>query len=254
MGVEEESANEAANTDKIPNYLSLIAGSTVGISSACDPSTCGVSYNSIANLLDAKGLSWKEYEESMPTSCDMSSSGNYVTKHNPFVFFTYVTKNAIYCDSHVVPLSPNLNEDLSANTLPAYSFITPNACNDGDKNCGEGTQHELNYTDKWLAGFLPTLINSPEFNSTVIFITFDQGCTGSGSVCSAGFGSGTYKVSGGQTYTAVIGPKSLVNDTSSINQKFSHYSTLATIEKIFALGNLNQNDTLAKNPANHLSV
>ena len=147
----------AVRHSSLPNYLTLIAGSTVGISSACDPSTCGVSYNSIANLLDFKGLSWKTYQESMPTPCDMSNSGNYVTKHNPFIFFKYITSNTTYCDAHVVPLSPNLNNDLASNTLPAYSFITPNACNDGDNNCGEGTAYELNYTDKWLAGFFASV-------------------------------------------------------------------------------------------------
>jgi phosphatidylinositol-3-phosphatase len=50
----------------LPNYFSLIAGSTFGRSSDCEPSACSESGRSIVDLLNQLGFSWKEYAESMP--------------------------------------------------------------------------------------------------------------------------------------------------------------------------------------------
>ncbi len=126
---------------------------------------------SIADQLAEAGLSWKSYQESLPpggadlintsdgiftnltnfseimpvqtpplTSADIVSL--YASKHNPFVYFQsvqegYALNNTM---SNVVGFTgPNgLYGDLAAGTVPSFSFIAPNQCNDqhGRGNAG----------------------------------------------------------------------------------------------------------------------
>ena len=121
--------------------------------------------NNMGTQLSAKGLGWKAYEEDMgndpnreTAACGhpaLNSQDNtqsaepgdgYATRHDPFVYFHSVIDNQTYCDRHVVALgSPTgampaaslagetgLAADLKqASSTPAFSFITPNLCNDG---------------------------------------------------------------------------------------------------------------------------
>ncbi len=85
------------------------------------------------------------------TQIKSTISDQYVDRHNPFIYFHAVTRNARYCAQHVVPLGTvtvgsggqpdtyagHLASDLAHEwTTPAFSFITPNVCNDGhDATC-----------------------------------------------------------------------------------------------------------------------
>src|SRR5438552_5791735 len=53
----------AVSHPSLPNYLALAAGDTFGVSSDCLPSECILPFatTTVANLLDARHLSWKEY-------------------------------------------------------------------------------------------------------------------------------------------------------------------------------------------------
>src|SRR3546814_10253451 len=64
----------------------------------------------------------------------------YATRHNPFMYFRSIIDDQPYCDEHVVNLDDAFIDDLrSVDTTPAYSFITPNLCDDGhDANCANG--------------------------------------------------------------------------------------------------------------------
>lgn len=64
-----------------PNYLAMVDGKT-------DQPTSNHQLNlnekTIADLLESKGLTWKNYAEGYPGSCFTSSnSGRYVRKHGP---------------------------------------------------------------------------------------------------------------------------------------------------------------------------
>jgi phospholipase C len=219
----------------LPNYFALIAGSTLGISSDCQPSQCSQSGKSVVDLLNQAGFSWKEYAESMPTNCSqtVSSDNNlYYPKHVPFVYFTDITgnrgsgKTSSYCQSRVVPFG-EFYSDLGNNSLPNYAFVTPNVCNDSH-NCG------LTTGDNWLAGVVPKIINSPEFNSTVLFIVYDEGATNLGANGSQG---------GGHVACIVVSPFVKTDYKSTV--RYSHYSLLATVEAIYNLGSLGRNDASA---------
>ena len=213
----------AISHPSLPNYISMIAGSTFGISDDKQPSShTSIAGNAeVVSLLKAKGVSWKTYQESMPSPCYKSSSGDYAVRHNPFMYFNDVTADATYCKSHVVDFNA-LNNDIANNALPKYVFITPNLKNDGHNT-------SIGYADNWLKGFLPKLINSPSFASSVIFVTFDED-DGSAS---------------NHVYTAAVGPSTIVKQAFKSTTKYNHYSLLATVENIYGLGDLGRNDASA---------
>jgi hypothetical protein len=77
------------------------------------------------------------------------------------------------CTTNDVPYT-QLAADLANNALPAFSFITPNLIDDmHDGTVADG--------DNWLAANMPTIFNSPEYQSgsTAVFITWDEGEGGS---------------------------------------------------------------------------
>jgi phosphatidylinositol-3-phosphatase len=112
----------------LPNYLALISGSTQGVARDC--TDCYVNAPNLADELDQAGKSWKAYMESMPSSCYIGNAYPYAQKHNPFIYFDSVRLNTTVCDRSVVPMT-ELSADLSANTLPDFSFIMPDLCNSG---------------------------------------------------------------------------------------------------------------------------
>ena len=217
----------------LPNYLALVAGSTFGVTSDCSPAQCSVpsSTTSVATLLDAHGLTWKEYAESMPAPCSQTDSpdGLYVTKHDPFVYFDAITGNtgtgatSAYCNSHVASMT-QFYSDLQAGSLPSYSFITPNTCDDAH-SCA------LAAGDTWLSTFVPKIVNSSSFSSTALFIVYDEG---SPNDLTGG---------GGQVPCILVSPFAKPGYVS--HATYSHYSLLATVEAIFGLGNLGRNDATA---------
>jgi hypothetical protein len=152
----------------MPNYLSLIAGSNFGQGAPnnppdfSDPSggndnpplwskgTPGTSATttydpninspSIVDQLSAKGLTWKTYQENLPSTgsnwanstADGTSTGTvdklYAVKHNPFAYFTSVQDNPAQA-ANMVGLG-QLTTDLASGNAPNFAFIAPNQCND----------------------------------------------------------------------------------------------------------------------------
>jgi acid phosphatase len=220
----------AVSHPSLPNYFALVAGDTFGIGSDCPPSQCSLSNATITNLFDSHGLSWKEYAESMPANCSQSDSadGLYVTKHDPFVYFSAITGNAgsgetsQYCDSHVISFAQFWN-DLQASNLPNYSFVTPNVCDDAH-SC------PLSAGDAWLSTVVPRIMNSTSYSSLAIFVVYDEG-------------SGSSTNSPNQVACILVSPFAKAGFVSSIH--YTHYSLLATVEAIFNTGNLGMNDANA---------
>lgn len=221
-------------THSLPEYLALTSGSNDGIDTDCVPSSsCETSATNIFSLLQSKGYTWKAYEESMPSNCYKSDYGTnpesptaalYMAHHNPVPYYTDLSSE---CSTLDVPLGDvstgtgNFFNDLNNNQLPNFAFITPNSCNDMH-SCSN-----MSVGDQWLSQLVQDIINSQEFSSSIIFITFDNGPSLSDPL-----------------YAVMIGPPNLVNYGQSSAQ-YNHYSFLATIEHIFNLGNLGSNDATA---------
>ena len=209
----------------LPNYVGATSGLAVSslknFDTDCNPSNkCSTSSASIFG----QGESWKAYEESMPSNCDKSSSGEYAVRHNPPPYFTSLSG----CSTFDVPYT-QLASDLSAGTLPAFSFVTPNLIDDmHDGTIAQG--------DSWLSSNLPTILNSSEYQSgtTAVFLTWDEGSGGSsGEDCTANTTDNSCHVA-----TIVISPSTAVGSTSGT--LFNHYSLLGTAEQLLGLPALGQ--------------
>jgi phosphatidylinositol-3-phosphatase len=208
----------------LPNYIGATSGLALSglsqFSTDCSPSSrCSTSAASIFG----QGESWKAYEESMPSNCDKSNSGEYAVRHNPPPYFTSLSG----CSTKDVPYS-QLAANLANNTLPSFSFVTPNLIDDmHDGTVADG--------DNWLAKNLPVIFSSPEYTSgtTAVFITWDEGAGGSSNNCATNTTD-----AGCHVATIVISPSTPAGTTSAT--LFNHYSLLGTTEALLHLPALGQ--------------
>ncbi len=205
-----------------PNYVYLEGGTNVysDITFTSDANASSSNSTSstahLATQLSAKGLSWKAYQENVPSGCPINTSGNYAAKHNPFVFFKDVSGNPpsasnSNCASHTSALTATiLQNDLTSGNVANYNFLTPNLCND---------MHDCSVTtgDNWLKTFVPIIMNSNIYKQDgAIFITWDEGGSGNNPI-------GMF----------ILSPFAKVNYTNSI--AYSHASMVKTVQNIFGL-------------------
>jgi len=203
----------------LPNYIAATSGIGLAGLSPFDPD-CDVSpaCSTAAPSIFGQGETWKAYEESMPSNCDRSDSGEYAVRHNPPVYFTTLSE----CATLDVPYR-QLATDLADNALPAFSFVTPNLIDDmHDGTTADG--------DAWLADNLPTIFSSPEYRSgtTAVFVTWDEGEGGTSNDCAVN----TTDV-GCHVAALVISPSTTPGTRSGA--VFNHYSLLGTAEQLLGL-------------------
>lgn len=159
----------------LPEYIGGTSGLALSSLKAFD-SDCSVSKkcSTAAPSIFGQGETWKAYQESMPSNCDPSNSGEYAVRHDPPPYYSTLTG----CATNDVPYT-QLATDLANNALPAFSFITPNLIDD----MHDGT---IPQGDTWLANNVPTILNSTEYQggTTAVFVTWDEGTGGkSGENC-----------------------------------------------------------------------
>jgi phosphatidylinositol-3-phosphatase len=90
--------------------------------------------------------------------------------------------------------------------------------------------------DAWLASNLPTILNSPEYQSgtTAVFVTWDEGTGGKGAEnCVTNTTDPSCQVA-----TIVISPSTPAGVRSAT--AFNHYSLLGTTEQLLGLPTLGQ--------------
>ena len=210
----------------LPNYVAATSGlpfsSLKPFESDCNPSRkCSTSASSIFS----QASSWKAYEESMPSNCATKDAGEYAVRHNPPPYFTKLTG----CATNDVPYT-QLATDLANNTLPAFSFVTPNLIDDmHDGTVAQG--------DTWLSQNVPAILNSAEYQAgnVALFITWDEGEGGSVSDCA----TNTTDV-GCHVATLVVSPSTTPGTQSAT--LFNHYSMLGSTEALLGLPNLAAGD------------
>ena len=207
----------------LPNYLDLFGGSNYDITNDCSPSSsCHISATNLADNLEAKGLTWKGYMDSMPAPCTLKVSGQYAPKHNPFVYFDDIRTNKARCDSGVVPYTSLATDLASAATTPNLAFISPDECNDMH-SCPIATG------DKWLQTNLPPILSSPActVDKCLLILTWDEDENGS------------------QNHVLTIFAGSAAKEGVTSAVSYTHFSTLRTIEDIFGLPTQTANDATA---------
>jgi phosphatidylinositol-3-phosphatase len=176
------SATEAfgATHGSAPNYLAASAGQYPPSSvNGCDYPACASGADNIYQQLDGAGLSWKVYEESMPSACDKSSAWPYKIGHNPAIFYTGISPAE--CQARDVPVadltarSGAFYDDLQNSALPSVAWVTPNRNDDGEKPCTGSCP--LSAADTWLGNFLALMAAAPAYQngSVLVLVTYDEG-------------------------------------------------------------------------------
>ncbi|KAG6853123.1 hypothetical protein C0991_006733 [Blastosporella zonata] len=212
-----------------PNYIAGVSGEYFGMDSD-DTVDIPSNVSTVVDLLEDKGISWAEYQEDMPSTGFLGSfpnpvtgSSDYMRKHNPLISYTSVSGNADRLSN--IKNFTLFEEDLAANQLPQWIFITPNMTNDGHDT-------DVTFAGNWVKSFLPPLLANPNFNDdkTLVILTFDE----VGSTIA------------NRVFALVLGgalPASLVGTTDS--NFYTHYSNLATVEANWDLHTLGRWDTAA---------
>ncbi len=209
----------------LPNYLAATSGRDrdgLPVLSWLDCSPSAVCDTSAASIF-GQGETWKAYQESMPSNCARSNSGEYAVRHNPPPYYEKLSG----CASHDVPYA-QLVTDLAANAMPAFSFITPNLIHDmHDGTIAQG--------DAWLASHLPAILTSAAYRAgnTAIFITWDEGSGGHPAENCAETSDASCHIA-----TIVVSPSTRAGSISGI--LFNHYSLLGTTEQLLGLARLGQ--------------
>ena len=197
----------------LPNYIGATSGLALSAlpSTDCKPARCATNASSIFG----ETSSWKAYEESMPSNCLKSNSGDYYVKHNPPPYYTTLTN----CSTNDVPYT-QLSKDLASGGLPAFSFVTPNSVD--DMHSGSIPQG-----DTWLSKNVPAILSSSVYKTgnLAVFITWDEGEGGTSNDCAY-----NTKDVGCHVATLVISPSTVAGTKSSA--LFNHYSLLMTTESL----------------------
>lgn len=207
-----------------PNYLAL----TGGLARQCgsDNYTEYTAPN-IGSILQAAGLSYRFYAQSMPTPCNTTDHYPYAVKHSPGVYYGSIVDHATRCNSTVVPGLPRWT---NSSVLPSYTFVTPNLKNDGHDT-------GVAYADAWLKRWLTPFLNMTWFATTVFFVDYDEGSTG------AGYGT----FSGGHIYLAIVSPLT-VGEGKFTKVNTSQYNILSTAEWLLGVGSTGNHDGTAAFP------
>jgi phosphatidylinositol-3-phosphatase len=228
----------------------------------------------LGNQLSAKHLSWAAYMQDMGNNpkrdhttmtkqgpaCghpkvgqaddtqDATVKDQYAMRHEGFMYFESVIGNKKYCDAHILSFQPLAKDLEKASTTPAFSWITPNLCNDGhDIPCVNGDAGGLPQIDSFLEAWVPKITSSPAFKSGLLIITFDEADTGDPSACcgeTVGKGPSHPNVAdpgetgpgGGLIGLVAISPFIKPGTISTV--QYNHYSLLRSIEDIFHLSHL----------------
>jgi len=164
----------------------------------------------LADQLQAAGLTWKAYMEDMgndpsreSATCGHPSVGMgtdntneaeapsaavpqgdaYATRHNPFMYFHSIIDSPS-CQKLVVNLNYLRNDLAREADTPNLVFITPNLCHDAhdglgtgapNTTCASGEPGGLTSADEFLRNWVPRILNSDAFRKDgLLIITFDE--------------------------------------------------------------------------------
>ncbi len=257
------------------NYVALLGGDTFGIhdddgyfchAGLSDPACPGASAPGyvdhtvqaphLGQQLEAAGLTWKGYYESLPEPGSMAVTASdpaladggrktalYASKHSGFMNFASVQRDPKRAE-HIVDFH-QLDADIASNRLPNFALIVPNQCDDMHglhgpnlpAGCDGADQAALIRRGDRIAGDLVKRIQaSPAWRSadrTAIVITFDEGVGKTREGCCGVTPDAPSNFGGGHIPTIVItnhGPRGARDATP-----YNHYSLLRTIEDAFGV-------------------
>ncbi|TMC46259.1 MAG: hypothetical protein E6J20_21270 [Chloroflexi bacterium] len=181
----------ATTHPSLPNYLELITGTTAGITSDC--TGCSVETPTLVDQLRQHGLDWRAYMEGAGGPCPTD---------------------------RVVPFD-GFAGAVATGALPAFTWVTPNLCDDGH-DC-DGT-----VADAWLRDTLTPVLASPWYRAGgIVVVTWDEGGDDAG--CCGG-------AAGGHIATVVV--STAVRAGSRLAAPADQAGLLRALEDHFGVGHL----------------
>jgi len=172
---------QALTHPSLPNYMEMTSGQPFASppwAVDCEPAgDCTTSVASVFSELSASGRTWRSYVEAMSHNCDLVTSGEYATRHNPAVYYTSIRRQ---CDAWDQPLGTTtrgpFHQALVRGPEVSLTTVTPDV--QDDMHDGSVAQ-----ADQWLAGWVPQIVASPAYRSgrLAVLIVWDEG-GGSGQV------------------------------------------------------------------------
>jgi len=191
-----------ANTHpSIGNYFMLGTGQIITNN---DSYSTIVTVDNVVRRLLAAGKTWKSYAEDIPSvGYTGGDVGGYARKHNTFALLSDVVNDSTE-RRNLVPFT-QFATDLANGTLPHFSNIVPNLCNDAH-DCSLAT------ADAWLQTNIAPLLASATFQQDcLLIIAFDE--------------SASYNTNGGgRVAWVVVSPKAKRGYQSTT--LYQHQSTL----------------------------
>src|SRR5579884_912269 len=223
----------------------------------------------IVDQLEAHGLSWRAYMQSLPytgytgeywpyqiTNGQVVPIKLYAQKHDPFMYFTDIRDNPERMEN-IVPFS-GFEDDLDSGNVPNFVFIAPDQCHDmhgvstsnaqaiGIPNCtfpAYGLDHSIiQLGDAFLQNTISEIMESRAWKTekSAIVIPWDENDYSSyAGCCHSPTGVGGAVLGGSNSPFIAITSRDVDHIVDS-STPYNHYSLLATIEKLWNLGCLDQ--------------
>jgi hypothetical protein len=158
-------------------YILVTSGSTDGICDDKDPQAHPLTGDNLFHQVAVSGRQWRNYAEAAMGSCVLTGQGRYLVRHVPATYYRDERSN---CRRWAVPLgngaSGALHDDIAAGRLPAFSFVSPDACN--DMHGAPGCPGNLVATgDRWLQTWLPQIMAGSDYRGgrLTVIVTWDEG-------------------------------------------------------------------------------
>lgn len=274
------------------NYLASFAGEVCGVTNDTPPAA-PLMQETLVDLLEAKNVSWKAYMEAYPGEpwkaawadpsypateqpitqyppAGATELSRYYRKHNAFASFHSVQKeesrwNKIVSDTEFW-------KDVAGNTLPEYSWFTPDIWNDGhylynthiDTNPRTQLVPQLsawlehvflgNIATSNIQGGAATGLTNLGLNLDVDLLLTDpkrawaESSVPAGTLIVVTFDEADYDADGydtnydgpNQIYTVLLGD--MITPGTRISTPYNHYNLIRTVEENFQLGSLKKND------------
>jgi phosphatidylinositol-3-phosphatase len=238
------------------NYVALTSGQFT----KCEQQDYGIAcHQNVPNLfhqLDVENGTWQgawtTWLEGGTARCDTGSGSlcgaqgpcplaGFYTTGNPAILYDDVEgatgvwsetdksdeciHNDVYAGGEKHPMG-TFNGALADGTVPAFNFVIPNGCDDGEANCKPLNDRYLQF-DTFLKREIPKIEASPAFGDDgLIIVTYDEDERQDGLAKKWGFGMG------GQVVCAFLGPQVR---PGAYDGSFYHYSVLRTLEDGFDL-------------------
>jgi hypothetical protein len=193
--------NYQAAPGSLPDYLRMTGG--IATTSAAAGS------ENIFDQLQKAGISWGQYNESMPSACYTKTGPQpYDKNHNAAVWYHDITSNKAAC-ANMLPYTA-----FDPAHLRAFSYVVPN--DDDDMHNGSNKAAQIKEGDVWLAANVPAMLAG----GARVIVTWDEGTRSNEQVATLAVGAGVAK--GAKDATA-----------------YTHFGLLAGLEDAFGVARVN---------------